>query len=78
MVAEDEEKKSKPVDTMIVPELSKNFNFDEAAIEGDIKAPDGFMLRGRNQQKLEQMIELRSDFAKEIEKSKLVVDKLVN
>lgn len=41
-------------------------DFDEALIEGKMKAPDGFLLQGRKQHSYRQMVELRSNFNAEI------------
>lgn len=37
-------------------------NFDETAIEGKAKSPDGFVLQSRDQTKFRSIIELRRDF----------------
>jgi hypothetical protein len=37
-------------------------DFDEARIEGDVKAPDGFVLRSRDGSKVGSILELRKNF----------------
>ena len=48
---------------------STKFDFEEGMIEGRMKAPDGFFLRGRASQKLQQMVRLRSEFRSELKGS---------
>ena len=45
-------------------------NFGETMIEGQMKAPDGFFLQGRNQQSMSQMVRLRSHFRSELGSSR--------
>lgn len=47
-----------------------NLNFGEEQIEGRIKSPEGFFLRGRSAQELLQMVNLRSDFRPELKTTK--------
>ena len=37
-------------------------DFDGVSIDGEVKAPNGFMIKGRTPQKLMQMVDLRADF----------------
>lgn len=48
---------------------STKFDFEEGMIEGRMKAPEGFFLRGRASPKLQQLIELRSHFKQELRRS---------
>ena len=53
------------------------FDFGEAAIDGEMKAPEGFFLQGRNPQSLTQMVKLRSHFKSELRNSKSAVRALI-
>lgn len=45
---------------------STKIDFNEAAIEGRMKAPDGFFLQGRKSQEMQNLLKLRSNFRKEL------------
>ncbi len=45
-------------------------DFNETLIDGQMKAPQGFFLQGRNPQSLSQMVRLRANFARELRNSK--------
>ena len=45
---------------------STKIDFNEAAIDGHLKAPDGFFLQGRKAQDMQNLLKLRSDFRKEL------------
>jgi hypothetical protein len=52
-------------------------DFTETLIEGQMKAPEGFFLQGRQSQALRQMVRLRSKFRNELGNSKSAVMSLV-
>lgn len=45
---------------------STKIDFNEAAIEGRLKAPDGFFLQGRKSQEMQNLLKLRSNFRREL------------
>lgn len=49
--------------------LSKKFDFEDTAIDGQAATPTGFMLRGRNSQSLSQLVTLRKDFSERLKSS---------
>ena len=49
---------------------STDIDFEAASIEGRMKAPMGFLLRGRNSNAMENMVKLRTNFSQEREDSK--------
>jgi hypothetical protein len=49
--------------------LSKKFDFEDTAIDGQAATPTGFMLRGRNSQQLSQLVTLRKDFSERLKSS---------
>lgn len=49
---------------------STQVDFNETLIDGQMKAPQGFFLQGRNAQSLSQMVRLRSNFSRELRNSK--------
>jgi hypothetical protein len=63
------------MDDAIVTSRTK-FDFSEALIEGQMAAPEGFFLQGRNAQALSQMVQLRSHFKSELRTSKAGVKAL--
>ena len=70
MIAADKKaSSSKAIKGGYVTVDSTKFDFDEGMIEGRMKAPDGFFLRGRASQKLQQMVRLRSEFRSELKGS---------
>lgn len=52
---------------------STRIDFSETAIDGKMKAPDGFFLQGRNTSSLSQMVKLRSNFKAELRNSRSAV-----
>jgi len=52
-------------------------DFTDTLIEGQMKAPEGFFLQGRQSQALRQMVRLRSKFRNELGNSKSAVMSLV-
>ena len=65
------------VATKYVSGQSTTIDFDEASIEGKMKAPSGFFLQGRKKQSLSQMVKLRSEFKNELREASSVVRALV-
>lgn len=51
-----------------VEESSTKFDFDEATLEGKMKAPSGMMLKGRVEQNKNQMVQLRKNFRSDLQK----------
>lgn len=45
---------------------STKIDFNETAIDGRLKAPEGFFLQGRKAQDMQNLLKLRSDFRKEL------------
>ena len=56
---------------------STNLDFDSTMIDGQMKAPTGFFLQGRNRQSLSNMVKLRSNFQKRLGNSKSAVKAMV-
>jgi hypothetical protein len=56
---------------------STHIDFSETAIDGKMKAPDGFMLQGHQSSSLSQMVKLRSNFRNELNNSKSATKALV-
>lgn len=56
---------------------STHIDFTETAIDGKMKAPEGFMLQGRQGSGLSQMVKLRSNFRNELNNSKSATKALV-
>jgi hypothetical protein len=48
---------------------STRIDFSEAMIDGKMKAPEGFFLKGRNNNSLSTMVPLRSNFRNELRNS---------
>lgn len=48
---------------------STKIDFNEAAIDGRVKTPDGFFLQGRKSQEMQNLLKLRSNFRKELSNS---------
>lgn len=63
----------KTQDDELAAKSHTKFDFSEANIEGEMKAPQGFYLQGRNQQSMTQMVKLRSHFKNELRNSKSAV-----
>lgn len=53
----------------VISGSSTRIDFSEASIDGKMKIPEGFFLRGRNQSELSQMVQLRSNFRSELRNS---------
>jgi len=72
-IAEGRDKKaSKGMDGYAVADSTK-IDFESASIDGQMKAPTGFFLQGRNPNSLSQMVKLRSEFKKEMKSSQSAV-----
>jgi hypothetical protein len=71
-----ESKKAKSLDGYAVTDSTK-IDFESASIDGQMKAPTGFFLQGRNPSSLSQMVKLRSEFKKEMKSSQSAVRALV-
>lgn len=56
---------------------STRIDFSETAIDGKMKAPDGFLLQSRQSSSLSQMVKLRSNFRNELNNSKSATKALV-
>ncbi len=56
---------------------STNMDFDSTMIDGKMKAPNGFLLQGRNRQSLSNMVKLRSNFSSKLKDSKAAVKAVV-
>ena len=52
---------------------STKLDFDSTMIDGQMKAPMGFFLQGRNKQSLSNMVRLRSNFKRELRRSRTAV-----
>jgi hypothetical protein len=50
--------------------MSTKFDFSDTDIRGDMRAPDGFYLQGRQSQSLSQMVKLRSEFKRQLRNSR--------
>lgn len=48
-------------------------NFDSDSIDGKVKAPSGFFLRGRSKQELNRMVQMRKSFKNKLRNSKSAV-----
>jgi len=57
----------------VVVGSSTRIDFSETAIDGKMKAPDGFFLQGKNSNSLSQMVKLRSHFRNELRNSRSAV-----
>ena len=53
-------------DPSYVVRSSNKIDFNEASIDGRMKAPDGFFLQGRKSQELNNLLKLRSNFRSEL------------
>lgn len=49
------------------------FDFEEAALDGEFKAPPGLTLKGRVQQNKSQMVQLRKDFRTDLKRAPAAV-----
>lgn len=59
-------KRDEPKNAGYTVRSSTKIDFNEASIEGRLKAPDGFFLQGRKAQDMQNLLKLRSDFRKEL------------
>lgn len=59
------------------PAYSTTMDFDSTMIDGKMKAPNGFLLQGRNKQSLSNMVKLRSNFSNKLNDSKAAVHSLI-
>ncbi|MBF0440789.1 MAG: hypothetical protein HQK54_02680 [Oligoflexales bacterium] len=73
--AGEKEKVNKENKEMVT--YSTNMDFDSTLIDGQMKAPSGFFLQGRNKQSLSNMVKLRSNFKRELVNSKTAVKAMV-
>ena len=49
------------------------FDFEEASLDGQFKAPPGLTLKGRVQQNKSQMVQLRKDFRSDLKRAPAAV-----
>jgi hypothetical protein len=56
---------------------STKIDFTETAIDGKMKAPEGFLLQSRQSNSMSQMVKLRSNFRNELNNSKSAIKSLV-
>jgi hypothetical protein len=56
---------------------STHIDFSETAIDGKMKAPDGFLLQSRQSSSLSQMVKLRSNFRNELNNAKSATKAIV-
>ncbi|MGE0174141.1 MAG: hypothetical protein AB7T49_15195 [Oligoflexales bacterium] len=70
-IGQDAPRKSLESEEKIV--YSTKIDFDSTLVDGQLKAPQGFFLQGRNKQSLTNMVKLRSDFKEELRNSKSAV-----
>jgi hypothetical protein len=57
----------------VVAKSSTKIDFSETSIDGKMKAPEGFFLKGQNTNSLSQMVKLRSNFREELRNSQSAV-----
>jgi hypothetical protein len=74
-IGQDQPRKSLDSEEKIV--YSTKIDFDSTLVDGQMKAPQGFFLQGRNKQSLTNMVKLRSEFKDELRNSKSAVKALV-
>jgi hypothetical protein len=56
---------------------STKLDFDSTMVDGQMKAPQGFFLQGRNKQSLSNMVKLRSNFKEELRNSRSAVKAMI-
>lgn len=56
---------------------STHLDFDSTMVDGQMKAPSGFFLQGRNRQDLHSMVQLRSTFREELKDSRSAVKGMI-
>lgn len=66
-IAEEEKKPDYVKEALI---SSTSHDFSDTLIEGKMKAPTGFMISGRQNQSLDQLVKLRSNFRPKLKDSK--------
>ena len=64
MALADEKKSGSSDSDAFTAIMSTKHDFSEVGIKGQMRAPDGFFLRGRETQRMSQMVRLRSNFKK--------------
>jgi hypothetical protein len=52
-----------------IDDANTKFDFDEATLDGKMKAPTGMMLKGRVEQNKSQMVQLRKEFRADLKRS---------
>jgi hypothetical protein len=62
-----------PQDDGYVVGSSTRIDFSETSIDGKMKAPDGFFLKGNSSNSLTQLVKLRSNFHSELRNSRSAV-----
>lgn len=62
--------KRRLLDSNFATAATTQVDFNDTLIDGQMKAPQGFFLQGRNPQSLSQMVRLRSNFSRELKNSK--------
>lgn len=60
------DRSDKVSDTEFAVSSSTKFDFAEASIDGKMKAPEGFFLQGRKGQQMSSLMNLRSNFRREL------------
>jgi len=65
-IAGSTQKASDVADPGYMVRSSTKIDFNEAAIDGRMKAPDGFFLQGRKSQEMQNLLKLRANFRKEL------------
>ncbi len=73
----DEKEKAKKEAPAKEQTYSTTMDFDSTMIDGKMKAPNGFLLQGRNKQSLSNMVKLRSNFSSKLNDSRSAVQSLV-
>ncbi len=64
--------------TAVIDKDQTSLDFDSTLLEGQMRAPDGFLLRGRMSQSMSEMVKLRSNFRKELIRSRQAVKAIAN
>ena len=60
-------------DDNTVAKSSTRIDFSETAIDGQMKAPEGFFLQGHSANSMSQLVKLRSNFRSELRNSRSAV-----
>ncbi len=61
------------VDDNTMVKSSTRIDFSETAIDGQMKAPEGFFLQGHSANSMSQLVKLRSNFRNELRNSRSAV-----